>query len=127
MHGPPPGAPRVLRAFRHTRCILARIPPYVCTRTRARGQGTWVCAYTRAARLRLRDATLRIYQYYFLQLIYYAALRPARPGPPRHAVQRIKSRARHVLGAPKMRAVVEPRESLSRCERPRGIERSKSP
>jgi len=33
--------------------------------------------YTLATRLRLRDATLRIYQYYFLQLIYYAASRHA--------------------------------------------------
>jgi len=38
-----------------------------------------VCV-SRAARLRLRDATLRIYQYYFLQLIYYDA--------PRHAATR---------------------------------------
>lgn len=108
MHGPPPGAPRVLRAFRlrHIRVrVHARADPvyvyvHVYVRRAARVY-TCVCAYTRATRLRLRDATLRIYQYYFLQLIYYAA--PA-TGPARHAARRIKppcprarARARHRL------------------------------
>ena len=41
-----------------------------CVRGRER-----TCVYTRMTRLRLRDATLRIYQYYFLQLIYYGTPR----------------------------------------------------
>lgn len=95
MHGPPPGAPRVLRAFRlrHIR-VHARVDPvYVYVYVRA-ARVTCVCAYTRATRLRLRDATLRIYQYYFLQLIYYAALRPARHATPCDELNRVPARAR---------------------------------
>lgn len=94
MHGPPPGAHRALRAFRprvRVRVMRARVcvprghvyvhtcPRAWGTRGRPRGRPlAHVCVRTqRAARLRLRDATLRIYQYYFLQLIYYAASRHA--------------------------------------------------